>query len=266
MLELTVKEKSIIKHFINTNGYIFNFSTSAFDAFTYQSIGIKLCQKYGVSKGKSFEMFVDESKTKIIIILVSDLLEYYDVYLNDIPDNMKKYNEYQQVKTLLHNYEFLLDKVDTTEKPRSFKLKPYDVFISHASVDKLAAVNDIRNELNSLGVNVWYDSDRIAWGDSLTHVIDEGLQKCEFGIIVISRTYFKSKWCNKELKSLVVRNFDEDRKVILPLLLNIKIDEAIEMYPFLDDIKMIEYVKGQEKDIALLFAQVLIHRLKEVLA
>ena len=265
MLELSIKEKSIIKHFINTNGYIFNFSTSSFDAFTYQSIGIKLCQKYGMSKGKSFEAFVDESKTKTIIILIKNLLDYYDIYLNDIPEHMKKFIECQQVKTLLHDYEYLLDKVDTKERPRSFKIKPYDVFISHASIDKLAAVNDIRNELNSLGINVWYDSDRITWGDSLKHIIDDGLQKCEFGIIVISRTYFKSKWCNKELQSLVERNANDDRKVILPLLLNVEIDEAIEMYPFLEDIKMIEYVKGQEKDIALLFAQVLIHRLKEVL-
>ena len=127
----------------------------------------------------------------------------------------------------------------------------------------MAAVNDIKNEIHALGVNVWYDADRIAWGDSLSAVIDNGLQRCEFGIIVISRSYFNSKWCNRELKTLVDRNFDNGRKVILPLLLNVTISEAIKKYPFLEDIKMVEYKKGQEKDIALLFAQVLIGRLKE---
>lgn len=270
MLELTVKERSILKRFFNTGGYVFNFSTSAFDAFTYKSIGIKLCEKYRLSKGKSLEAFIDEANTKLIILLTSDLLDYYEVYEDDLSEYAKKPDQLQQVRSILHNYEYLIDKLgpapideDDVGTKRHFKMKPYDVFISHASKDKLAAVNDIKNEIHALGVNVWYDADRIEWGDSLSAVIDNGLQRCEFGIIVISRSYFNSKWCNRELKTLVDRNFDNGRKVILPLLLNVTISEAIKKYPFLEDIKMVEYKKGQEKDIALLFAQVLIGRLKE---
>jgi len=264
MLELSVKERTTFKKFFNAGGYIFDFSTASFDAFTYRSVGIKLCDKYRLSKGKSFESFVDEAKTKICIVLISDLLEYYDVKKDMLPADMQKDVDYQHVKEILSNYNYLLDKIEnTTIDTHPISIKPYDVFISHASADKLAAVNDIRNELHSLGVKVWYDSEKIAWGDSLSAVIDEGLLNCEFGIIVISRTYFNSKWCNKELKNLVDRNATEDHKVILPLLLNITISEAIDKYPFLEDIKMIEYTKGQEKDIALLFAQVLIQRLKK---
>lgn len=270
MLELSVKERLIIKHFFNTDGYVLNFSTAAFDAFTYKSVGIKLCEKYGMSKGKSFESFVDESNTKLIILLVSDLLDYYEIYEQELSEKAKKPDQLKLVKDILHEYDFLIDKLDLTldtpnriESKRPKSLKPYDVFISHASKDKLKAVNDIKNEICALGVNVWYDTDKISWGDSLSSVIDNGLRQCEFGIIVISRTYFNSKWCNKELKFLVERNFDNDRKVILPLLLNVTISEAIKKYPFLEDIKMIEYKKGQEKDVALLFAQVLINRLKE---
>lgn len=270
MLELTVKERSVLKRFFNTGGYVFNFSTSAFDAFTYKSIGIKLCEKYRLSKGKSLEAFIDEANTKMIILLASDLLDYYEVYEDDLPEDAKKPNQMEQVKSILYNYRYLIDKLGPASigesniaYDRPSRLKPYDVFISHASKDKLAAVNDIRNELRALGVNVWYDTDRIAWGDGLSSIIDDGLQNCEFGIIVISRRYFKSRWCNKELQTLVDRNFENGRKVILPLLLNVTILEAVEKYPFLDDIKMVEYKKGQEKDIALLFARVLIDRLKE---
>ena len=272
MLELSVKERSIIKRFFNTGGYVLNFSTSAFDAFTYKSVGIKLCEKYGMSKGKSFEAFVDESNTKMIIMLVNDLLEYYEVYKDEFPDSIKKADQLPQIKQLLHDYNYLIDNFSSSlssdnrlEKKRSQKLKPYDVFISHASKDKLAAVNDIEREISALGVNVWYDTNKIAWGDSLSSKIYNGLEQCEFGIIVISRTYFNSTWCNKELHILADRNFEDGEKVILPLLLNVTIAEATERYPFLEDIKMIEYKKGQEKDIALLFAQVLIDRLKRLL-
>lgn len=90
MIELSVKERETIKRFFVTDGYVLNFSTPGFDSFTYHSIGVKLCEKYKLSKGKSFSNFIDESKTKIIIELVSDLLDYYDVNYDDIPDKMKK--------------------------------------------------------------------------------------------------------------------------------------------------------------------------------
>lgn len=144
------------------------------------------------------------------------------------------------------------------------KLKPYDVFISHASSDKLAAVNDLRNALRAQGFEVWYDSDKIKWGDKLTGVINDGLRKCEFGIIVISRSYYNRKWCEKELRDLSERDLNEGKKVILPLLLNVTLEEVIKKYPFLEDIKMIEYKKGEEKEIALLFSQVYIERIKEL--
>ena len=111
MLELTVKERSILKRFFNTGGYVFNFSTSAFDAFTYKSIGIKLCEKYRLSKGKSLEAFIDEANTKLIILLTSDLLDYYEVYEDDLSEYAKKPDQLQQVRSILHNYEYLIDKL-----------------------------------------------------------------------------------------------------------------------------------------------------------
>lgn len=275
MLELSIREREIIKRFFVTDGYVFNFSTPRFDSFTYHSIGVKLCERYKLSKGKSFCNFIDESNTKIIIMLVSDLLDYYEVNYDDLPDKMKKDKQVEKVKAILHDYNYLLDKVDSFNKEHnSFEhtkinadvknLKPYDVFISHASSDKLAAVNDLRNALRAQGFEVWYDSDKILWGDKLTKVIDNGLKKCEFGIIVISRRYYNRKWCEKELRALSERDLNEGRKIILPLLLNVTLEEVIEKYPFLEDIKMIEYKKGEEKEIALLFSQVYIERIKEL--
>ena len=45
----------IIIALFNRDGYVLNFSTSKFDVFTSNSIGIALCDKFGLSKGKSLE-------------------------------------------------------------------------------------------------------------------------------------------------------------------------------------------------------------------
>ena len=56
-----------------------NFSTANFDAFTAESIGISLCQKYQLSKGKSLIAYCQEASPEEILKLFTDLLEYYEL-------------------------------------------------------------------------------------------------------------------------------------------------------------------------------------------
>lgn len=264
MLVLDNKEKYIIKRFLNTDGYVLNFSTSSFDLFTFQSVGIKLCEKYGLSKGRSLESFIDEASTPLIIQLTYDLIEHYEIIKEDLSQDKVKDNLYVKVKEILDKFSYLTARIK--EESPSFHIplvKKYDVFISHATKDKLTAANDLRNEIMSIGVDVWYDSDSIEWGDSLSSKIDEGLKNCEFGIVVLSRHFFDRPWCEKELYKLAERQKREQRKTILPLLLDISVEMVVSKYPFLEDIKMIEYKSGDERDISLLFAKVLIRRLKQ---
>lgn len=83
MSKITFHDKNMIKKFFNEGGYVLDFSNRTFDEFTYHSIGLKIQEKYGLSKGKSFEAYIDEAFDYDIIKLVRDLLTYYD----DLPDN-----------------------------------------------------------------------------------------------------------------------------------------------------------------------------------
>lgn len=264
MIVLDAREKYILKRFFNTRGYVLNFSTVSFDSFTYQSVGIKLCEKYKMSKGRSYESFIDEASTPLIIQLSYDLIEHYEIVKGYLSPDMIKEDQYFKAKEVLDNFSYLKVKIKN-ESPESHSLmrKKYDVFISHATKDKIKAVNNLKNEIMSIGVDVWYDSDSIEWGDSLSRRIDDGLKNCEFGIVVLSSDFFDRPWCEIELRKLAERQEKEQRKTVLPLLLNTDINKVITQYPFLEDIKMIEYKSGDEKDIALLFAKVLIKRLKQ---
>lgn len=117
------------------------------------------------------------------------------------------------------------------EQSESDNEPEYDVFISHASEDKESFVNEFVDELQKLGINVWYDVLMIAWGDSLRAKIDEGLSKSKFGVVVLSQNYIAKKkfWTKAEFDGLFQR--EETGKTILPIWHNITKKQVMEYSP-----------------------------------
>lgn len=152
--------------------------------------------------------------------------------------------------------EFVSENIEP--KPR----KMYDVFLSHASADKLDYVEDLKLTLDILGIDVFYDKDTIEWGDEWKKKIYEGLEKSEFAIIVISENFFGREWTEEELKNLLERQNTEGQKLILPILHNITTAQLKEKYPKVADIQAIESKDNSYEKIALLFARQLIKRYK----
>jgi len=64
----------------NRDGYVLNFSTNKFDVFTQNSVGMALCDHYGMSKGKSLTAYVNEANNNEVVKLLGDLLEYYELH------------------------------------------------------------------------------------------------------------------------------------------------------------------------------------------
>lgn len=52
-----------------------------------------------------------------------------------------------------------------TEKKEEQDMPEYDVFVSHAWEDKGDFVDKFVEELQNLGIKVWYDTSQIKWGD-----------------------------------------------------------------------------------------------------
>lgn len=78
---MTNMEKGALVKLFNRGGYVLDFSTPDFDAFTLDSVGVALCQKYGLSKGKSLIAYIDEANPEDSYKLLSDLLEYNIIIL-----------------------------------------------------------------------------------------------------------------------------------------------------------------------------------------
>ena len=68
-------EKELFFKLFNKSGYVMDFSTAKFNSFTFNSIGIGLCEKYGLSKGRSLEAFCNEAQSEEVFKLLSDLMD-----------------------------------------------------------------------------------------------------------------------------------------------------------------------------------------------
>ncbi len=137
------------------------------------------------------------------------------------------------------------------------------MFISHASKDKLAYVEQLKLALDKLNIKIFYDKDSIKWGDRWKQRILEGVANSEFAIIVISENFFDREWTEKELDELLNRQNDSGQKIILPLLYNITTEQLEKKYPAVADIQAISTSDYNYDEITHLFAEQLIKRLKE---
>ena len=108
----------------------------------------------------------------------------------------------------------------------------YDIFICHASEDKKSFVRKLAEKLISKGIRVWYDEFTLTMGDSLRRKIDYGLSKSRYGVVVLSKDFFRKEWPQKELDGLVARE-DGPAKVILPVWHGVTREEVQRFSPIL---------------------------------
>ncbi len=91
----------------NRGGYVLNFTTADFDAFTFQQVGIPLCSRYKLPKTKSLLAFVEDAENEEVAKLLFALLEYYEIYYQkeyETPDEAELgYSAYDAERARLYS-------------------------------------------------------------------------------------------------------------------------------------------------------------------
>ncbi len=85
-----------------------------------------------------------------------------------------------------------------------------------------------------IGLSVWYDEFELKIGDSLRKKIDKGLANSRFGIVVLSKDFFRKGWTNYELDGIVSKAVSGEQ-IILPIWHNITKKELLDFSPSLAD-------------------------------
>jgi len=85
-----------------------------------------------------------------------------------------------------------------------------DVFLCHAWDDRKEAAKDLHDQLESLGVSVWFSEKDVLLGTSLLREIDKGLVKSRVGIVLVTPALLSrlkgEGIADKELSALLARD------------------------------------------------------------
>ena len=91
--------------------------------------------------------------------------------------------------------------------------KFFDAFISYGRADSKEFAIKLQNNLNKNGFQVWFDFNDIPLGVDFQNQIDDGIEKAENFLFVISPHSINSPYCRKEIELAIKCN-----KRIIPLL------------------------------------------------
>ncbi len=152
----------------------------------------------------------------------------------------------------------VFDTVDTPPQPkRPVQPAPaampeqaaatWDVFLSHASDDKVTFVDQLATALKSVGLRVWYDKDFIKPGMSVTQAINQGLADSRFAVVVFSEAFLRKGWTKAEMQAVFNASVSQGRVRLIPVLLDITRDKLVEKVPLIADLAGISAADGLPK-------------------
>lgn len=93
------------------------------------------------------------------------------------------------------------------------------VFISYSTKDT-DFITQLSAELVKNRIQIWLDKWEMQPGDSLIDKIQNGLSDSSFLLVVLSKNSVDSEWCKKELNSGLMRELNEKKVIVIPVLLD----------------------------------------------
>jgi hypothetical protein len=127
--------------------------------------------------------------------------------------------------------------------------RDYDVFLSYARIDGAATAQHLREELEVLGVAVWFDEVAIRPGKSQALQMDQGLRRARAGVVVLTAAYLAGRfWTERELGALL------HKPTLIPVLHGVTFKDVKEYSGILPDLAGFATDRDNVKDIAVKIA------------
>jgi hypothetical protein len=123
--------------------------------------------------------------------------------------------------------------------------REYDSFLSYARIDGEEVARELRDELEELGVAVWFDHVSVQPGRSQALQMDQGLRKARSGIALLTPAYLAGRfWTERELGALL------GKSTLIPVLHNVSFADVKEYSGILPDLAGFETSRDSVKQIA----------------
>lgn len=123
--------------------------------------------------------------------------------------------------------------------------REWDVFLSYARIDGSVVAAELKNELENLGVRVWFDEVAIIPGQSQALQMDRGLRKARAGVVLLTPAYLTGRfWTERELGVLL------GKSTLIPVLNGVTFADVAEYSGFLPDLAGFETSRDSATVIA----------------
>ncbi|MCL5772673.1 MAG: toll/interleukin-1 receptor domain-containing protein [Actinobacteria bacterium] len=118
-----------------------------------------------------------------------------------------------------------------------------DVFICHASEDKINIIRPLIEGFDKNKISYWFDEADIKWGDSLTGKVNEGLRISKYVLVVLSPNFILKPWPEREFYAALNMESSSGEVKVLPLLVGSEKEkkEILERYPLINDKKYLPW-------------------------
>ena len=112
-----------------------------------------------------------------------------------------------------------------------------DIFICHASEDKVSVARPLASCLAQRGLTYWIDEAEISAGESITERVNEGLKVSDFVIVILSRAFMAKNWPKRELWAVLNLEAKSGKLIIIPVLVGTQteVDRIVGEFPLLND-------------------------------
>jgi TIR domain len=128
------------------------------------------------------------------------------------------------------------------------------LFLSHATEDKATVVVPLYEELRIRGLEVWFDEYSLRAGDKLRRSIEKGLYECDYGVVILSESFFAKEWAQRELDTLHSIEIARKADLIIPIWHEIGIEQIISKAPMMADRLVLSTSVGARKLAAKIFS------------
>lgn len=109
--------------------------------------------------------------------------------------------------------------------------REWDVFLSYARIDGAEVGTALRDALEILDVQVWFDEVAIRPGKSQSLQMDQGLRKASCGLALLTPAYLAGRfWTERELGALL------HKQTLIPVLHGVTFQEVAEYSGILPDL------------------------------
>ncbi|KFA87795.1 toll/interleukin-1 receptor domain-containing protein, partial [Archangium violaceum] len=116
------------------------------------------------------------------------------------------------------------------------------IFISHSSKDKPFAI-ELKRRLESKGHDAWLDLSELLVGDEIRTKIDEGIERSDVVVFVLSPDAILSRWFNYELRVAQTLLRSGKKRPLFPVLLR----ECTNLPPDLEGVRFADFRRDHEQ-------------------